>query len=152
MMVDDPHCRRLPVLLRRSWYGLNRAFRRRIAGLDITPDQFTVMRTLIEGDPKGMTQRALADTMSSDPNTIASLVHRMETQGLVTRKHHERDRRARRIALLPKGKAKYLQARRDALKLQTYLLECLPGKQRQEFLKQLEVIACACQDLSSSSI
>src|SRR5277367_1911205 len=87
--VDAPGRRRLPTLLRRCWFNLNQTFRRRIAHTGITPDQFTVMRTLLEGDPKGMTQRELTDLMSSDPNTIASLLERMETGGLVERKSHE---------------------------------------------------------------
>ncbi len=53
--IDSPERRRLPLLLRRAWYGLNKAFRRRIAHLRITPDQFTVMRTLLEKE--GITQR-----------------------------------------------------------------------------------------------
>src|ERR1700756_3455633 len=99
MPADDPGRRRLPGLLRRCWFNLNQTFRRRIAHTGITPDQFTVMRTLLEGDPKGMTQRELTDIMSSDPNTIAALLERMQTLGLVERKAHERDRRANRISL-----------------------------------------------------
>ena len=38
--------KRLPVLLRRAWYGLNQAFRQRIAHLDLTPDQFCILRWL----------------------------------------------------------------------------------------------------------
>src|SRR6187397_402714 len=90
--IDSPNRRRLPLLLRRAWYGLNQAFRRRIAHLGFTPDQFTVMRTLLEHE--GITQRELAQAMSSDPNTVASLLERMETNGLVQRDPHERDRRA----------------------------------------------------------
>src|SRR3954469_17156490 len=92
--LDSPERRRLPLLLRRSWYGLNQAFRRRIAHLEITPDQFTVMRTLIENN--GITQRELTRLMSSDPNTITSILDRMEKAGLVQRQSHEKDRRARR--------------------------------------------------------
>ena len=80
--VDSPERRRLPPLLRRAWYGLNQAFRRRIAHLGITPDQFTVMRTLLEGDPRGLSQRELTQSMTSDPNTVASLLHRMEQAAL----------------------------------------------------------------------
>src|SRR2546425_1390986 len=83
--IDAPERRRLPPLLRRAWYGLNQAFRRRIAHLEITPDQFTVMRTLLEGDPQGLTQRELTHLMTSDPNTVASLLHRMEEAGLIER-------------------------------------------------------------------
>src|SRR5213079_962599 len=90
--IDAPERRRLPPLLRRAWYGLNQAFRRRLAHLEITPDQFTVLRTLIEGDPAGLTQRELTHTMTSDPNTVASLLQRMEEAGLVVRKPHEKDK------------------------------------------------------------
>src|SRR5579863_5065591 len=108
---DDPARRRLPALLRRCWFNLNQTFRRRISHTGITPDQFTVMRTLLEGDAKGMTQRELTDLMSSDPNTIASLLERMESGGLVERKAHERDKRAYRINLKPLGKKKYEEVR-----------------------------------------
>ena len=81
--IDAPERRRLPPLLRRCWFNLNQTFRRRIAHLGMTPDQFTVMRTLLEGNPRGMTQRELTDMMSSDANTIASLLERMETGGLL---------------------------------------------------------------------
>src|SRR5881628_2361241 len=95
--IDSPDRRRLPPLLRRAWYGLNQAFRRRTAHLEITPVQFTVMRTLLEND--GITQRELTSLMTSDPNTVASLLERMEKAGLVARKSHENDRRANRLHL-----------------------------------------------------
>src|SRR5688572_19352236 len=102
--IDSPARRRLPPLLRRAWYSLNQAFRRRIAHTEVTPDQFTVMRTLLECDPKGVTQRELTQLMSSDPNTVASLLERMESVGWIERKTHEQDKRAHRIRLLPAGK------------------------------------------------
>src|SRR2546430_15689856 len=86
--IDAPGRRRLPILLRHAWYGLNQAFRRRVAHLDITPDQFTVMRTLLESG--GITQSELTERMSSDPNTVASLLERMEKSGLLERRQHER--------------------------------------------------------------
>src|SRR6476619_8561233 len=95
--LDSPERRRLPPLLRRAWYGMNQAFRRRIAHTEVTPDQFTVLRTLLEGDPRGMTQSQVTRVMTSDPNTVASLLERMERSGWVERKTHEDDRRAHRI-------------------------------------------------------
>src|SRR6267154_6897055 len=103
--IDSPERRRLPLLLRRAWYGLNQAFRRRIAHLGVTPDQFTVMRTLLEHE--GITQRRLTALMSSDPNTVASLLERMEKAGMVERRAHEKDRRANCLRLKPHGKCKY---------------------------------------------
>ena len=149
MPIDAPERRRLPVLLRRAWYGLNQAFRRRIARMGLTPDQFTVIRTLLEAEPDGLTQKALADAMSSDPNTIASLLERMEANGLVQRRPHEKDRRANRVELLAVAKQKYEAIRDEAIELQGHLLEQLPEEDREKFLEQLEVVAQACRDVAS---
>jgi DNA-binding MarR family transcriptional regulator len=143
--VDAPERRRLPPLLRRCWFNLNQTFRRRIAHLGVTPDQFTVMRTLLEGNPRGMTQRELTDMMSSDANTIASLLERMETGGLIERKTHEQDRRANRISLKPVGKKKYEEAREIAVILQMEVLAVLPNEKQEEFLKHLALVADACR-------
>ena len=143
--IDAPERRRLPPLLRRCWYNLNQTFRRRIAHLGVTPDQFTVMRTLLEGSTRGMTQRELSDLMSSDANTIASLLERMEKGGLVERKAHEQDRRANRISLKPIGKRKYEEAREIAVTLQMEVLAVLPPEKQEEFLKHLALVADACR-------
>ncbi len=143
--IDAPERRRLPPLLRRCWFNLNQTFRRRIAHLGVTPDQFTVMRTLLEGNPRGMTQRELTDMMSSDANTIASLLERMESNGLVERKIHELDRRAKRISLKPVGKRKYEEAREIAVTLQMEVLAVLPEEKQEEFLKHLALVADACR-------
>ena len=143
--IDSPNRRRLPLLLRRSWYGLNQAFRRRIAHLQLTPDQFTVLRTLLEGDARGLTQRELARLMSSDPNTVASLLERMEKIGYIERRPHERDRRAHRITFLPKGKKTYEAARAIARALQGEVLSGLPAERREDFLEHLARVADACR-------
>ena len=149
--IDAPERRRLPPLLRRAWYGLNQAFRRRLAHLEITPDQFTVIRTLLEGDPQGITQRELTQLMTSDPNTVASLLQRMEDAGLVERKPHERDKRAHRIQLQDAGRQKYEIARQVALGLQSDVLSILPEANREEFLEQLALVADACRQAAEKS-
>jgi DNA-binding MarR family transcriptional regulator len=137
--------RRLPLLLRRAWYGLNQAFRRRIARMGVTPDQFTVLRTLSESDPRGITQSELTQAMSSDPNTVASLLERMQRAGWVDRQPHERDRRAHRILLRPRGAAKFAEAQDEALSLQADVLNVIPKAEREEFLDQLDRVASACR-------
>ncbi len=143
--IDSPDRRRLPPLLRRAWYGLNQAFRRRIAHTGATPDQFTALRCLTEADLKGITQGELTQMMSSDPNTIASLVERMEAAGWVERRPHEKDRRAYRIRLKPTGKRLYLEMRQLAIELQAGALSVLPEARREDFLIQLAAVADACR-------
>jgi DNA-binding MarR family transcriptional regulator len=137
--------RRLPPLLRRAWYGLNQAFRRRIAHLGITPDQFSILRWLSEGDPRGLTQREITDLMAADPNTVAAIVSRMEKAGLIAREVHEADRRAHRVQLTAAGKRRLATARRIAAELQTEVLACLPPAELEPFLERLETVAAACQ-------
>jgi DNA-binding MarR family transcriptional regulator len=141
----------LPPLLRRAWYGLNQAFRRRIAHLGVTPDQFTALRTLLEGNALGLTQRDLTEAMSSDPNTVASLLERMATAGWIERTAHERDRRAYRIKLLPAGLKQYHLAREVALSLQTEVLAVLPERERERFLEELEAVSTACRQAAETA-
>lgn len=141
--IDSPERRRLPPLLRRAWYGLNQAFRRRLAHLGITPDQFTVMRTLLERD--GISQRELTQLISSDPNTVASLVNRMAKAGLLERQTHEADRRANRLQLKSRGRARYEKARAIAVALQSEVLAALPAPRREQFLADLDQVADACR-------
>jgi len=147
--IDAPERRRLPLLLRRAWYGLNQAFRRRIAHLEITPDQFTVMRTLLENE--GLRQRELSEIMTSDPNTVASLLERMEKAGLIHREEHRRDRRAHQLTLLPLGRRKYEEARKIAIALQAEVLSALPESSRESFLEQLAQVADACKDSADNA-
>ena len=147
--IDSPERRRLPPLLRRAWYGLNQAFRRRIAHLGLTPDQFTVMRTLLEHH--GPTQRELAQLISSDPNTVASLVNRMECAGLLERVPHGRDRRANQLRLKAQGRARYERARKIAVALQSEVLSVLPAHDREIFLVQLDRLAEACRGAALDS-
>lgn len=149
--VDSPVRRRLPPILRRAWYGLNQAFRRRIAHTGVTPDQFTALRTLLESDATGLTQRELTLLMSSDPNTVASLLERMEESGWIERRPHEKDRRAYRIRILPSGVAQFETCRTIALKLQSEVLMVLEPDAREAFLSQLDLVAQACRTAADAS-
>ena len=143
--IDDPNRRRLPPLLRRCWYGLNQAFRKRLALLGITPNQFTVLRWLEEDDGGGVRQADICARMASDPNTIAALVERMAADGLVKRKVDPTDRRARLISPTPKGRRTYAKARPIAVQLQEEVLQAIPAGERERLLEQIELLASACQ-------
>ena len=149
MMKDDPapalnSPRRLPPLLRRAWYSLNQVFRQRIAHLGLTPDQYSILRWLSEGDPRGLTQQTITDLMASDPNTITSTLQRMVKSGLITRNAHESDKRARRVRIEAAGRRIFAQAFDVAKALQSETLGALPQSRRERFLKDLELIADAC--------
>ncbi len=142
--VDSPDRRRLPPLLRRAWYGLNQAFRRQILHTGLTPDQFTALRNLSEAGRTGLIQSELTAQMSSDPNTIASLVDRMNKAGLIDRAPDAEDRRAYRLKINATGRKRYTEARRVAVELQEAVMQSVPAAEREGFLSQLNAVADAC--------
>ncbi len=146
--IDAPERRRLPILLRQAWYSLNQTFRRRLAHTGVTPDQFTALRTLSEHEPGGLTQSDLTRLIASDPNTIGSLVERMERCGWIARAPHERDRRANRLHLLPAGQKQYRRLRAIAIALQGEVLGAWSEQKREEFLENLAWISQRCRSLA----
>jgi DNA-binding MarR family transcriptional regulator len=148
--IDDPGRRRLPILLRQAWFSLNQTFRRRLAHTGMTPDQFTALRTVAEHEPEGLTQSDLVRLISSDPNTIAALVERMESLDWIARVRHERDRRAYRLRLLPVGRGKFEVARKIALALQTEVLAKWSERKREQFLKDLAWVTERCRAVAGA--
>lgn len=96
---------------------------------------------------KGSTANELCELMSSDPNTVASLIRRMEQMGLIRRQRHERDGRSQRIWLTPRGRATFSSVQHIAVDLQRDILAALSEKDRDKFLDQLETLSLKCRTL-----
>jgi DNA-binding MarR family transcriptional regulator len=141
--------RRLPILLRHSWYALNQAFRRRIAHLGLTPDQYTVLRNLSEAP--GLSQTELCSRMASDPNTVAALTARMEAEGWIVRVVCSKDRRARRLELRAAGRKKLSAAKPIAKRLQAEVGSALDPDELEAFLNLLSKVARSCQSALEGS-
>ncbi|MFC5661654.1 MarR family winged helix-turn-helix transcriptional regulator [Kitasatospora misakiensis] len=69
------------------------------AGLGLTAPQATALRELTGP----MTMRELSERMSCEPSNTTFVVDRLERQGLVERRPHPTDRRARHLVLTPAG-------------------------------------------------
>jgi DNA-binding MarR family transcriptional regulator len=103
--------------------AINRRMHRdfRNAGLDITPEQWSILVYLWQQD--GITQKSIADATYKDKPSITRLIDNMEKQGLVKRIPDKKDRRMNKIFLTKKGaemhqKVRYitLQTMQDGLK------------------------------------
>ncbi len=151
-MAAEVRTRRLPPLLRRAWFSLNQAFRQRILPLGITPDQYTILRWLVEGDPNGLTQSEITQRMASDPNTIMATVRRMEAAGLVERAPHETDGRAKRVRVRTVGRDAFENAHSLALELQENVLGCLNAQETTVFLALLERVAEASAEEAGTAL
>ena len=151
LAIDDPGRRRLPPLLRKAWLKLNAVFFRRVVDIGLTPDQYIALRWLEEkGDP-GLAQRELGDCMASDPNTIASLLRRMEKAGWIRRRPRAQDRRVKEVSVTTSGRAVFEKARARAVDLEETALQVLSQRERTIFLSSLEKVASRCMESSDSS-
>ena len=86
--------------------AINRRMHRnfRNAGLDITPEQWSILVFLWQQDK--VTQKVIADATYKDRPSVTRLIDNMEKQGLVTRAQGS-DRRTNKICLTKKGSGLY---------------------------------------------
>jgi DNA-binding MarR family transcriptional regulator len=87
--------------------AINRRMHRnfRNAGLDITPEQWSILVFLWQQDK--VTQKTIADATYKDRPSVTRLIDNMEKQGLVTRTQGSTDRRTNKICLTKKGSGLY---------------------------------------------
>lgn len=79
---------------------LYRNFRK--MNIDVTPEQWTVLRYLWSKD--GVTQQELCNATFKDKPSMTRLIDNLEKQSLVVRSSGKTDRRINIIRLTPKGK------------------------------------------------
>ncbi len=80
--------------------GLRRAFQ--VRGLDITPEQWSVLGSLWEEE--GVHQSLLAEKTDKDRHNMTRILSLLEKRGLIRRKPDKDDRRRQRVYLTQSGK------------------------------------------------
>jgi DNA-binding MarR family transcriptional regulator len=130
-------------LARRAWRAMSDLVLdhdRKVAvsqALDLSWARVLALRRLAE---QPLTLRALAERMASDPPYVTLMVDDLEQRGLVRRKPHPDDRRAKLVQLTPGGRA--AAARADAiLDEPPAALRDVPAKDLAALLRVLERMA-----------
>ena len=116
---------RVPVLLRGTWFGINRVFRAKLSGIGVTSSQYTILRCIYESSDCEVEQRELAQLIFSNKNNLASALTRLENVGFVFRKNEKNDARRRIVHLTELGKKVFLEARTIADTFQSQIKENL---------------------------
>ena len=97
----------IPLALRTAYLALHRRSDAAFAPHGVTADQFVLLATLARGE--AITQRELAQRMSSDPSTVRAMLVLLADRGLVEREMSSTDARARTVALTALGKKTFRQ-------------------------------------------
>jgi DNA-binding MarR family transcriptional regulator len=107
----------------------------------LTPRQFAVLMTIAEEE--GLTQTDLVERTGIDRSTLADIVARLLTRGLIHRRRAKEDARAYAIKLTAQGWKCLREAEPGAVAADSRLLAVLPPAKRQEFLDTLDLIVTA---------
>jgi DNA-binding MarR family transcriptional regulator len=99
--VDDPG-HELAMALRAAYMALHRETEAAVASHGVTADQFVVLAALAGGEAR--TQRELVARTGSDPSTLRAMLVLLEKRGLVERRPHPTDGRARSVRLTASGR------------------------------------------------
>ena len=95
----------LAMALRAGYLAMHRRTDAALARHRVTADQFVLLAALAGGG--AVTQKDLGRRTASDPNTVRAMLLILERQGLVARRPHPTDGRARTVDLTPKGRRLY---------------------------------------------
>jgi len=115
------------------------ALEARASGL--TPRQFAVL--MVVAEEEGLTQTDLVERTWIDRSTLADIVGRLLSHGLIQRRRAKEDARAYAIKLTPQGTKALRDAQPGAAAADARLLANLSPAKRQEFLESLSLIVAA---------
>ena len=121
-------------LLSQAHYALASEVHAAFAPLGISGRSYHVLAAALTGE---YTQTELAELVGLDKTTMVVTMDDLERQGLAERRPSERDRRARVIVVTGAGERKVREAREVIERIQTEVLESLPARQRDGFLRGL---------------
>ena len=112
----------------------------------VTPVQFAVLQTV--GSQPNIDQRTLARTVGLDTSTIAGVIDRLESRGLLVRGASPEDRRVRQLTLTDAAIQLLADIAPAMLKAQKLILNPLSEEDQAEFTRMLRQLVTKNNDLS----
>lgn len=125
-------------LLRRAHFHAEDMFAREFADEALTPRQKAALISVYQYP--GQNQKTLAERLFMDHNTVADMVSRLVSAGLLDRKNAIEDKRAYQLFLTTDGAQMLERIMARDMDVERRLLERLPEEYRPLFLKCLRII------------
>ena len=144
--TDDPVGEFAGQLLFRLWRVSHTRTAEALESLGLTTALFALLNVL--GTREGAIQQELGSAMGIDPSTMVSLIDQLEAAELAKRRPRPTDRRAREVAITPKGRRVLKRARELAMKWKTMCCAGSANAERRQFLALLR----RALDLSAAAI
>jgi DNA-binding MarR family transcriptional regulator len=131
-------------LLRRATQFAQDLFTKEVGPGGLTARQFAVLVT-VERD-EGLSQTDLVKQTGIDRSTLADMISRMISRGLLQRKRTASDRRANSVSLTAAGRRALNATMPQAVRAEKMVLDALSPKQREALFEVLGVISNLADD------
>lgn len=128
-------------LLRRASQHANDSYTDELEDGGLTQRQFAVLFAVDQED--GVSQTVLVQKTGIDRSTLADMIVRMQKKELLGRKRTEEDARANSVRITTTGRRALKAAMPAMLAAEASILDALPARSRNEFIKCLMAIAAA---------
>ncbi len=127
------------MLLRTAYLAVHRAADAVMARHGLTADQFVLLTLLAERD--GVMQQDLVGRSGSDPNTVRAMLVLLERRGLVRRRAHADDGRARSVELTARGRHVQAELWKTSDELRGRITSAIPAGARAAIERALRNLA-----------
>lgn len=122
-------------------FAVAAGFREQLAPLDIEPRDFALLRAV--GAAEGLSQQAIGERLHVPPSRMVAFVDALEERGLLERRAHPTDRRARALHLTAEGRALLGRAYGAAVAFESDLCRNLATGEREQLLALLNTIVAS---------
>ena len=136
-------------LLHRAGQQAEVVFMSELDGDDLTPRQYAVLLTVDQNED--ISQTGLVEATGIDRSTLADVVRRLVTKGLLQRKRTRQDARMYAVRLTAKGRDALQATRPAAVRADERVLSGLSVRQRQEFIATLADVVRSMDDLAEAA-
>lgn len=137
-------------LIRRLHQIHTALFMEECAKFNVTPVQYSMMTAIAE--QPGLEQARLAQEVGVDRATLANVVARLESRGLLRRTTTKTDRRLKRVVLTAKGKRLLVQMTQAAQRAHARTVDVLSPAERAAFLHFLARLVDAGNDFGRAPL
>jgi len=121
-------------------------FLQEVESFGVTPIQYAVLQAVREAP--GSDQRSLAGMIGLDTSTMAGVVERLESRGLVQRASTRADRRVRLLTLTEQGQSAVAKMQPLVSRAQEKILAPLSKAERKEFMRMMQILVSTNNNLS----
>jgi DNA-binding MarR family transcriptional regulator len=125
----------IAMVLRAAYWAMHREADALLQTHGVTANQFVLLSILAED--KALTQQELVRRASSDANTVRAMLMLLERSGLVFRRPHQTDGRARCVVLTNKGRKTYNALWKKSRAFHNRLLAAIGPESAPAFIQQL---------------